>query len=183
MSIKMEAVQKCTSCRGYKAKQEFLKNCRPIKTCLRCRARANTYKPNQQKVSDTDQLRGLILNLESKIEKLMIKPHEQTLEEFVKNDCCDAVLFTDFIESMNVSQLRSASDLIKLIRESYLAIPQNRRPFYSRDNELWVNLPWKNCDIKQDDNILIALGEVLVGNRNIKIDREFVNDLVAFTKI
>ena len=70
---------------------------------------------------------------------------------------------------------------MRVIRESYLSIPENQRPFYSRNNELWVNLPWKKCDINHEDNILIALGEVLIENRNIKFNGGFVNDLVTLT--
>lgn len=39
--------QKCTSCRCFKAKEEFMKRGRPIKTCFGCRVKSKVQKSTE----------------------------------------------------------------------------------------------------------------------------------------
>lgn len=177
----MESViyHKCVSCKVLREESDFEVNKgKRRKSCLKCKRRR--VRMNLQ--SEKAEIKGLLQSLESKIHELSVKK-EQSLEEFVKNDCADAVKLTDFVESIQPIRYRQMSELIELISESYLALPDNKRPFYCKNDELFVNLnEWK----KSPYEILIALGETIAeicGNNYMKLEDDFVQELVTLSKI
>lgn len=127
------------------------------------------------------EIKCLIQSLESKIEILSLKPVPVSLEDYVKNDCKDAAKLTDFVESIHPIRLRQMSELIELISESYLALEDNKRPFYSNSDELFVHLnEWKKCS----DEILVAIGEAIAekcGNNYMKVTDGFAKALMELS--
>jgi hypothetical protein len=133
---------------------------------------------------EKNKINDLISSLESKIDQLSIKQAPKSLEEFVKTDCGDAAKLSDFMEFFNPIRLRQASDLVNLIRDIYLKLHQNKRPFYSRNTELFVHInEWKQVPFH---DFLMTLGEAIAekcGNTHLKLEDGFVQELLELTKI
>jgi len=177
----MESViyHKCVSCKVLREESDFEVNKgKRRKSCLKCKRRRVRMNLQTEKA----EIKGLLQSLESKIQELSVKK-EQPLQEFVKNDCVDASKLTDFVESIRPIRLRQMSELIELIREYYLALSDHKRPFYCKNDELFVNLnEWK----KSSHEILIALGETIAdkcGNNYMKLEDDFVQELLTLSKI
>ena len=121
-------------------------------------------------------MKTLIQSLQSKIEALSVKPAAQTLEDYVKIDCKDAIKLTDFIGGLTC---RRESELVQVISKAYLALKEHNRPFYSRDKELFVNLQeWKRFET---GDVLLAAGEEIL-NGPIKLDDEFIEAMLELSK-
>ena len=163
---------KCVSCRVLREESEYEvnKNVRR-KSCLKCKRKRIKLKADV----DKNHIKTLLSTLEAKIDSLSLKPAPQTLEDYVKIDCKDAIKLTDFVGDLNC---RRESELVQVISKSYLALKEHNRPFYSRDKELWVNLhEWKRFET---GDVLLAAGEEIL-NGPIKQDDQFIEAMLELS--
>lgn len=179
----MESVvcHKCVCCKKLREESEFeFHKGKRRKSCLKCKRKRIRMNHEVEK----NVINNMITSLQSKIDQLSLTSIPKTLEEYCKNDCSDAATLSDFIEFFHPIRLRQSSDLVNMIREIYLKLHENKRPFYSRNDELFVKInEWKAVPYQ---DFLITLGEAIAekcGNTHIKFEDDFVNELMKMTKI
>jgi hypothetical protein len=179
--MESEVYHKCTGCRILRSESEYeIHKGMRRKSCMKCKRKRIKQKADSEK----DHIKTLITSLQSKIDQLSLASIPKTLEEYCKNDCSDAAKLSDFIEFFHPIRLRQSSDLVNMIREIYLKLHENKRPFYSKHDELFVKInEWKAVPYQ---DFLITLGEAIAekcGNTHIKFEDDFVNELMKMTKI
>jgi len=164
---------KCVSCRVLREDTEYEVNKgKRRKSCIKCKNKRIKLKAEGEK----NHIKTLIQSLQSKIEALSVKQLPQTLDDYVKSDCKDAIKLTDFIGGLTC---RRANDLVDAISKAYLALKEHNRPFYSRDKELWVNLhEWKRFET---GDVLLAAGEEIL-DEPIKHDDQFIEAMLELSK-
>ena len=100
--MESEVYHKCTGCRILRSESEYdIHKGMRRKSCVKCKRKRIKTKADSEK----DHIKTLITSLEQKINQLTPKP-AQSLEEYCKNDCKDAMKLTDFIETIQLPLLQ-----------------------------------------------------------------------------